>query len=156
MSRHEYDWPNLSNLNFFIFEFLSPNKNQKDPAISSDTITDYRNLKLELQKSLQFILLSFNPLSANPTKWSNTLKQFFGKLLTNCLNVFDHFVGLALKRVNIDFSPSFLTYFQHHYIHYIWYPKSLFLNILTNFGKPAYSWPYLTKNTSQFPILLNV
>ena len=29
----------------------------------------------------------FNPLSANPTKWWNT---------TNCLSVFDHFVGLAL------------------------------------------------------------
>ena len=38
-----------------------------------------------------------NPLSANPTKWSNTLKQFVGKLPTNCLSVFDHFVGLALK-----------------------------------------------------------
>ena len=31
----------------------------------------------------------FNPLSANPTKWSNTTKQSLG--------VFDHFVGLALK-----------------------------------------------------------
>ena len=38
-----------------------------------------------------------NPLSANPTKWSNTLKQFLGNLPTNCLNVFDHFVGLVLK-----------------------------------------------------------
>ena len=38
-----------------------------------------------------------NPLSANPTKWSNTLKQFVGKLPTNCLSVFDHFVGLDLK-----------------------------------------------------------
>ena len=38
-----------------------------------------------------------NPLSANLTKWSNTLKQFVGKLPTNCLSVFDHFVGLALK-----------------------------------------------------------
>ena len=38
-----------------------------------------------------------NPLSANPTKWSNTLKQFDGKLPTNCLSVFDHFVGLALE-----------------------------------------------------------
>ena len=38
-----------------------------------------------------------NPLSANPTKWSNTLKQFVGNLPTNCLSVFDHFVGLALK-----------------------------------------------------------
>ena len=39
----------------------------------------------------------FNPLSANPTKWSNTLKQFLGSLPTNCFSVFDHFVGLALK-----------------------------------------------------------
>ena len=37
------------------------------------------------------------PLSANITKWSNTLKQFVGNLTTNCLSVFDHFVGLALK-----------------------------------------------------------
>ena len=37
------------------------------------------------------------PLSANFTKWSNTLKQFVDKLLANCLSVFDHFVGLALK-----------------------------------------------------------
>ena len=34
----------------------------------------------------------FNLLSANPTKWSNTLKQFVGK---NC--VFDHFVKLVLE-----------------------------------------------------------
>ena len=39
----------------------------------------------------------FNPLSGNPTKWSNTFRQFVGKLQTNCLNVYDHFVGLALK-----------------------------------------------------------
>ena len=42
-------------------------------------------------------ICSINPLSANPTKCSNTLKQFVGKLRTNCLSVFDHFVGLALK-----------------------------------------------------------
>ena len=34
----------------------------------------------------------FNPLSANPTKWSNTLKQFV---------VFDQFVGLLLKGLMI-------------------------------------------------------
>ena len=28
-----------------------------------------------------------NPLSASPTKWSNTLKQFVGNLPTNCLCV---------------------------------------------------------------------
>ena len=44
---------------------------------------------------IDFIM--FNPLSANPMKWSNTLKLFVGKLLTNCLSVFDHFVKFALK-----------------------------------------------------------
>ena len=42
-----------------------------------------------------------NPLSGNPTNWSNKSKQFVGKLPTNCLNVFDHFVGLALKVLRI-------------------------------------------------------
>ena len=46
-----------------------------------------------LNTSLEY----FNPLGANPTKWSNTLKQFVGNLPTNCLSVFDHFVKLALK-----------------------------------------------------------
>ena len=41
--------------------------------------------------------MNSNPLSANPTKWPNTLKQFVGKLTTNCLSLFDHFVKLALK-----------------------------------------------------------
>ena len=35
-------------------------------------------------------LFTSNPLSANPTKWSNNLP-------TNCLSVFDHSVILALK-----------------------------------------------------------
>ena len=47
-----------------------------------------------IESSLKEML---NLLSANITKWSNTLKQFIGKLPTNCLSVFDHFVGLALK-----------------------------------------------------------
>ena len=38
-----------------------------------------------------------NSLSANPTKWSDTFKQFVGNLPMNCFSVFDHFVGLALK-----------------------------------------------------------
>ena len=33
-----------------------------------------------------------NPISANPTKWSNTLKQFVGNSQTICFSVFDHFV----------------------------------------------------------------
>ena len=43
-----------------------------------------------------FIVHVSNPLIANPTKSSNTLKQFVDNL-PNCLSVFDHFVGLALK-----------------------------------------------------------
>ena len=42
-----------------------------------------------------------NPLSTNPTKWSNTFKQFVGKLPTNCLGVFDHFVKLVLKGLKV-------------------------------------------------------
>ena len=38
-----------------------------------------------------------NPLSANITKWSNTLKQFVGQLPPNCISVSDHFAGLTLK-----------------------------------------------------------
>ena len=45
--------------------------------------------------------LLFNPLSANPTKWSNTLKQFVGNLLTNCLSVFDHFMKMAVKGLKL-------------------------------------------------------
>ena len=51
-------------------------------------------------------VISVNPLSANPTKWSNTPKQFVGKWLntptqqrTNSLSVFDYFVGLAPKEL---------------------------------------------------------
>ena len=42
---------------------------------------------------------TFNPFSANPTKWSNTLKQFVGKLATDCLRVFHYFVKLDLKEL---------------------------------------------------------
>ena len=42
-----------------------------------------------------------HPLSANPTKWSNTLKLFVGNLPTNWLSVFDHFVKLVLKGLNV-------------------------------------------------------
>ena len=41
--------------------------------------------------------LNVNTLSVNPTKWSNTLKQFIGKLPMNCLSVFDIFGGWCLK-----------------------------------------------------------
>ena len=57
-----------------------------------------------------------NPVSASSTKWSNLLKQFICKLPTNCLSVFDHFVGLALKgftiaRFQIQYDHSFPSFF---------------------------------------------
>ena len=56
-----------------------------------------------------FLSSGVNPLSANPTKWSNTLKQFVGFLPTNCLSVFDHFVGLALKGLIANFNIASLA-----------------------------------------------
>ena len=48
-------------------------------------------------------------LSADPTKLSNILKQFVGKLLMNCLGAFDNFVKLALKGLNFILK-KFLKY----------------------------------------------
>ena len=47
-----------------------------------------------------------NPLSAEPTKWSNTLKQCVDELPTICLSVFGHSVGLALKGLKIQLKLS--------------------------------------------------
>ena len=52
--------------------------------------------------SFNDILYNINPLSANFTRWSNTFKQFVDNLPMNCLSVFDHFMGLALKGLNRD------------------------------------------------------
>ena len=60
----------------------------------------------------------FNPLSASISKWSNTLKQFVGKLPTNCLSVFVHFVGLVLKGLNIKSSKGkFILKMFRHVLH---------------------------------------
>ena len=53
-----------------------------------------------LGNSVKFIVLlfiSFNPLIANPTKWSNTPEQE----PRNCLSVCDHFAVLTFKELNI-------------------------------------------------------
>ena len=48
-------------------------------------------------KKCENIYFFVNPVTDNPTKWSNTLKQFVLYTQANCLSAFDHFVGLALK-----------------------------------------------------------
>ena len=60
----------LNNLYHVIQKTMSPRKSEKDVII--------------------------NPLSANPTKWSNT-QTIRRQKPTNCLSVFDDFVGLVLK-----------------------------------------------------------
>ena len=52
----------------------------------------------------------FNPLSANPSKWSNTLKQFVGN---SCFSVFAHFVGLALEGVRYYGAETVLVEIEH-------------------------------------------
>ena len=68
--------------------------------------------KRMLNRRIVFIV---NPLSANITKWSNTLKQFVGKLPMNCLSVFNHFVGLAFKGLKHGNCSCFLkcSYIYH-------------------------------------------
>ena len=61
-------------------------------------------MKVENFLSFRFALddqFFVNALSANPEKWSNTLKQIVGNLPTICLSVFDHFMNLDLLRLMI-------------------------------------------------------
>ena len=60
------------------------------------------------------VVLLIYPLSGNPTKWPNTLKQFVGKLPTNYLSVFDHFVKLALKGLKKRVSMAYLIFAATH------------------------------------------
>ena len=113
--------------------------------------------------------ISFNPLSANTTTWSNTFKQFVGKLPTNCLSVFDHFVELAHKgligtSLNVDKIFSYSSFLYNCYITYL----TTFLFFLTeglqskmNFKKnsviknnkvvKAYSVSYYTRLRNMSP-----
>ena len=54
--------------------------------------------KIDIRLTLCLIL---NPLSANNTKWSNTLKQFFGKQPMNFLSAFDRFARLVFKGLEV-------------------------------------------------------
>ena len=68
----------------------------------------------------------FNPLSPNPTKWSNTLKQF----------MFDHFVGLALKGLIVMvFSHFFylilVLYHRNDHFHFLIFFFSKKISLLT-------------------------
>ena len=53
---------------------------------------------MKSSEKLWFLMI----LGGDRSERSNTRKQFFGKLPTNCLSVFDHFVELALKGLMLE------------------------------------------------------
>ena len=81
--RGKRSFPNLADIRTSQFMFLK-------------SLIEYQNVKI------------VNPLNASFTKWSNTLKQFVGKMVKHIQTirrllsaiVFDNFVGLALKELN--------------------------------------------------------
>ena len=58
-----------------------------------------------------------NPLSANPEKWSNTLKQIVGNLPKICLSVFDHLMNLALKGLSAAYYIETLSYRDTYFVY---------------------------------------
>ena len=90
----EYSYRNISN------ERLQMKRLSQDLVTDSHTKTELRSSSYTIQSTklaAMVSLIRFNPLNANPEKWSNTLKQIVGNLSTICLSVFDHFTNLALK-----------------------------------------------------------
>ena len=84
-------------------EFLLFKKNTVIKSYSLRGLKISKELKRFSEDVYKFVKKTtyVKPLSANPEKWSNTLKQIVGNLPTICLSVFDHFMNLALKGLNI-------------------------------------------------------
>ena len=95
MEHYQSDWI----LKWFLV-FSSSYRNPHQLEFGNFTLFLYQNCKTWNLWNCKHRKI-FNPLRANPTKWSNTLKQFVGKLPTNCLSVFDHCVGLVLKELKL-------------------------------------------------------
>ena len=75
------------NLSKFFFEWV-----EKINILDTKKLTQIRYFFFNINK-----ISNINTLRTNPTKRSNTLKQFVSNL-PNC--EIDHFVKLALKRLN--------------------------------------------------------
>ena len=83
--------------------FRLPSENASDntlPRMSKMLSLFYKEV-INKRMFIIFLISLFNPLSANFTKWSNKLKQFVGKLPTNCLSVVNHFVRLVHKELMV-------------------------------------------------------
>ena len=116
INKHSAIWPNHLTIwpafleSFYVYDIALRGLQIKKTPYTEISSTGFKESWKSILRKLQLELLNklieenafnfFNSLNANYTKWSNTLKQFVGKLSTNCLSVFDHFVKLALKGLN--------------------------------------------------------
>ena len=99
------------------------------------------NLEILTILTIFYCLIS----SANFTKWSNTLKQFLDKLATNCLSVFDHFVGLALKGLISFISNLLIAYILLYSVMRNFTSKTIVQSRLTlKYQKKVWNISYLT------------
>ena len=80
----------IFSFNYNNFQFSHKSGSSKSLFLLSLTVT---KLKSTTKGTKTIFRNNLNPLSVNPTKWSNPLKQIVGNLPTNCLSVFDHFLG---------------------------------------------------------------
>ena len=94
--KQEWTLEEIQSINWIFFGRF-PIQNHIKPSITE---------KRSKAKYLTWNSVRLNPLSANPTKWSNTLKKFVFILPTNCLSVFDHFVKLVLKGLSLWRRPA--------------------------------------------------
>ena len=87
-------------MNVEIFRTFELRLETTNILVTRDNILHRKRIYLQKKKKNESSIFkhNVNPLSVNPAKWSNTLKQQNGQPhSSNCLSVFDHFVGLALK-----------------------------------------------------------
>ena len=116
INKHSAIWPNHLTIwpafleSFYVYDIALRGLQIKKTPYTKISSTGFKESWKSILRKSQLELFNklieenafnfFNSLNANYTKWSNTLKQFVGKLSTNCLSVFDHFVKLALKWLN--------------------------------------------------------
>ena len=116
INKHSAIWPNHLTIwpafleSFYVYDIALRGLQIKKTPYTKISSTGFKESWKSILRKSQLELFNklieenafnfFNSLNANYTKWSNTLKQFVGKLSTNYLSVFDHFVKLALKGLN--------------------------------------------------------
>ena len=116
INKHSAIWPNHLTIwpafleSFYVYDIALRGLQIKKTPYTKISSTGFKESWKSILRKSQLELFNklieenafnfFNSLNANYTKWSNTLKQFVGKVSTNCLSVFDHFVKLALKGLN--------------------------------------------------------